>query len=620
MLTFEIFGDKIYIDFLRAYKSEKKRERQIRIMSEHKTLCMGCMEPLDSAGVCPYCGYDDSSPSQPSYLPPKTVLDGRYIVGKLLSANGESALYIGYDRTAEEKVFIREYMPDALCSRNRESPDIKVGAGAVVQYKNYMSEFIELNKNLSRLRSATSHIVAPIDMFSQNNTAYVILQYAEAITLKQYLADNAGELTWDQVKKLFPPLLTTLACIHNAGILHRGISLENILVTDRGELLLSGFSISAVRTVNTDLAPELYTGCSAPEQYSSNEWIGTWTDVYGVAAVMYRLLTGCMPTEPMARVGNDDLLEPAKINPNVPANVSKVIMQAMRLNCNQRIQTVTDFVTKLFEQPSYMQKMPNGATQTIPINVPPRRRTSQQKRRKKSSGSTVANIFMIIGAAILIGIVIAAFALLARMLLPETQERPIQSGTQSGYVFPGETSPTFPSTEPTETEPPVSETQPESSKPQGSMFVMPNLIGQRYDSVSSSPTWKERLEFEVTYDYSDEYENGLIYEQDIEEGTTLYPVQKVKISVSKGLAVVEIPDFMNELGFRMTKEEYTAVLDSLNIKYEYRTVESFEMSGYVLGVYCPETGGEVGGEINVAEGNTLYVDISEFTPDMGLAG
>ena len=591
-------------------------------MSEHKTLCMGCMEPLDEAGVCPYCGYDDASPSQPSYLPPKTVLDGRYIVGRLLSSNGESALYIGYDRTSEEKVFIREYMPDALCFRNRESPEIKVSSGSIVQYKNYMSEFIELNKDLSRLRSATSHIVAPVDMYSQNNTAYVILQYAEAETLKQYLADNAGELTWDQVRKLFPPLLTTLACIHNAGILHRGICLDNILVTDRGELLLTGFAIPEVRTVNTDLAAELFTGCSAPEQYASAEWIGTWTDVYAVAAVMYRLLTGCMPTEPMARVGSDDLLEPAKINPNIPANVSKVIMQAMKLNCNQRIQTVTDFVTKLFEQPSYMQKPPNGSTQTIPIHVPkqqPERRSSSKKKKKRSAA--IANVFMIIGAIALIAIVIAAFVMLARMLLPETGVNPLQTGSTSGYVQTVQTPPGTTATEPPVTAEPETTPAASETKPKGDPFVMPNLIGQRYDSVAENQIWKERLEFEVTYDYSDDYENGLIYEQDIEEGTTLYPIQKVKIAVSKGLKIVEIPDFYNEAGERMTKDEYVAILDGLNIKYECRTVETIdEMSGYVMDVYCSEAGGGVGAMINVAEGNTLYVDVSEFNPNMGFAG
>lgn len=592
-------------------------------MSEHKTLCMGCMEQIEQQGICPYCGYDSDSAAQAGYLPTKTVLDGRYIVGRLLHANGESALYIGYDRNEGRKVYIREYMPDTLCTRTRETPEIRVSAGTIVQYKNYMSEFIEMNKSISRLRTM-SHIVAPIDMFSQNNTAYVVLQYTEAITLKQYLANNAGELSWEQVRKLFPPLLTTLACIHNVGILHRGISLENILVTDKGELLLTGFCIPAVRTVSTDLAPELYTGCSAPEQYASSEWIGTWTDVYGVAAVMYRLLTGCMPTEPMARVGNDDLLEPAAINPAVPANVSKVIMQAMRLNCDQRIRTVTDFVTKLFEQPSYMQKRSNGSTQTIPIQVPKQERRPKKKKNRQKT-AVVANVFMLIGAVLLIAIVVAAFVMLARMLLPAAAPdtpKPPQNSTSDPVVNVPATNPTVSEpavTDPPPTsEPPVSSTEPTQK---GEMFAMPELIGKRYDSVVANPVWEGKLEFEVTYNYSKTEENGYIYEQDIESGTLLTGLTKVKVSVSKGLEVVKIPDFWGEDGFRMTREEYTALLDELNIKYECRTVETpDEDTGYVMSVYCPDTGSEVGGDINVAEGNTLYVDVSRFVPGLTLAG
>ena len=121
-------------------------------------------------------------------------------------------------------------------------------------------------------------------------------------------------------------------------------------------------------------------------------------------------------------------------------------------------------------------------------------------------------------------------------------------------------------------------------------------------------------------DYSEEYEAGLIFEQDIEEGTNLYPIQKVKVSVSKGLSVVDIPDFINELGVNMTKEEYIAILDSLNIKYEIRLTESPILpSGYVVGVFCPETSSEVGGKINVEEGNTLYVDVSVYS-DIEIAG
>lgn len=583
-------------------------------MSEHKMLCMGCMNPIDSEGFCPICGNADFTSYHPSYLPPKTVLDDRYIVGKLLHFNGESAIYIGYDNISNEKVFVKEYMPDALCKRVKGNPEIIVDSGYIVQYKNYMSEFIELNRSLMRLRTM-SHIVAPLDMFSQNNTAYVILQYTEAITLKEYLAQNAGELTWDQVKKLFPPLLTTLSCVHNAGILHRGISLDNILVTDRHELKLTGFAIPAIRNVNTDLAPELYPGYSAPEQYSGTQWEGNWTDVYAVAAVMYRLLSGCMPTEPMARIGKDSLLEPCKINPHVPANVSKVIASAMRLNTDQRIQNVTDFVTKLFEEPDYMSKS-HTMTQTIPINVP-KKKPSVSKKKKRS-----ANAGAIIGAIILLCVVGVVLMLLVSMLLPDTNNHTDHGNNNNDN--PGG----FVSNAPIVTDPPITTETPiissqnttSETKPTGSMFVMPKLIGKTLDSVINNDNWKERIEFEIIYGYSDDYELGEIYMQDIEEGTNVYPIQKVKIYVSKGSATVTIPAFTNEFGMYLTRDEYIAVLDTLNIKYEIREAPTpFLPSGFVLGVYCPETNGEVGDFMNVAEGNTLLVDVSLYS-DSEFAG
>ncbi len=580
-------------------------------MSDRKMLCMGCMEPLEHEGECPNCGYADSNSYHPSYLPPKTVLDDRYIVGRVLRFNGESATYIGFDNVSNEKVFIKEYMPDALCSRTKQSPEIIVDAGSLVQYKNYMSEFIELNKALSRLRTM-SHIVAPIDMFSQNNTAYVILQYTEAMTLKQYLVENAGELTWDQVKKLFPPLLTTLGCIHNAGILHRGISLENILVTDRQELKLTGFAIPGIRTVSTDLAPELYAGYSAPEQYSGVQYEGTWTDVYAVAAVMYRLLSGCMPTEPMARIGNDSLLEPAKINPHVPANVSKVIMQAMNLNCDRRIATVTDFVTKLFEQPQYMTGK-HSHTQTITIQTP--KKESGKKKSKKKS-----NVGAIIGAVLLIGVVGIALMMLVSMLLPDSgnNETPDDESHNPGFVS---DAPVVTTTEPTSTtEPPTVTTTEPTTVQTGNMFVLPNFVGKKVEAVINNDNWKERIEFEIIYGYTDDYESGYVFEQDIPEGTNLYPVQKVVITVSKGYATVIIPTFINDFGMNMSKDDYIAILDALNIKYEIRYTETpYTPSGYVLGVFCPETSSEVGGYINVAEGNTLYVDVSVYS-DIAIVG
>ncbi|MFA5657718.1 MAG: protein kinase, partial [Oscillospiraceae bacterium] len=266
-------------------------------MSEAVKLCMGCMNPMGHDGICAGCGYNNNNtPYNPKYLSPGTILSSRYLIGKVFSFNGEGATYIAYDKFKDEKIFIKEFMPDSLCERVIGSSIISVKSASIVQYKSYLSEFIDLNRKLSKMK-ALMHINPAVEIFEVNNTAYAVLEYIDGITLKHFLQDNAGELTWGLVRKLFPPIFTTLSLVHNAGLVHRGISLDTIYYTKKGEMKLTGFAVAATRTVNTDLSAYLFTGYAAPEQYSVRKWQGTWTDVYAVSALLYRILTGCMLTD-----------------------------------------------------------------------------------------------------------------------------------------------------------------------------------------------------------------------------------------------------------------------------------------------------------------------------------
>ena len=138
------------------------------------------------------------------------------------------------------------------------------------------------------------------------SSSHVLCALVEKLTgekMLDYLKENAGELSWEQVSKIFPPLFTTIGILHNAGIIHRAISPDTVYITDKGELKLSGFCVSAVRTVDAGLEYELFKGYAAPEQYSasSSSRQGSWTDVYGVSALLYRALTGCMPVDSVSR-------------------------------------------------------------------------------------------------------------------------------------------------------------------------------------------------------------------------------------------------------------------------------------------------------------------------------
>lgn len=565
------------------------------------------MNPLgEDAEICPDCGYRVGAPHLPSYLAPGITLNDRYLVGKLKSYNGESANYIAFDQITESKVLIKEYMPDTLCTREKGSSAIKVNPDSMPQYKTFLSEFVELNKVLSKMRTL-NHINAAIDMFGDNNTAYVVFNWLDGMTMSEYLRMNAGELSWEEVKKLFPPIFTTLSLVHNAGLIHRGISPENITVTDKGELKLTGFCIADARTANTDLASELYNGYAAPEQYNSSNWQGTWTDVYGISALLYRILTGVVPTEATSRLSSDNLIEPAGLNRNIPANVSKVIMNGLTLSGEMRIQTITELVTQLFEEPEYGSKrLSSSSTQTISI---PRQSGAARPQSGGSRGRSAAEpisrhrLFVAIMAVILI----VGLFFLGMIMILSLDDHSGGFGTPDSSLAsisdtsgPTEEMTTMSAPEPmTETTAAVT-----TAADNGIVYVMNDITGRNYDLVSKSDTYSS-LVFKPEYEYNDEFGKGLIFYQSIPKTETYKDGTEITVKVSLGPKYIEIPDYLT-----LSKKDYFAKLNELGIKYEEQETETEDtLEGYVAG-----TSKEPGEKIDVEAGETLTVFVAKNPP------
>lgn len=568
-------------------------------MGENFKLCLGCMSPKTEAGPCPFCGYSDTAPYLPSYLAPKTILNDRYLVGRLLSYNGEGANYLAYDKVTDKKVWIREYMPDTLCSRVKGTPVISVNKNNLAQYKTFMSEFTELNKMLTKMRTL-NHINPALELFAENNTTYVVLEYIEGVTLKEYLQDKAGELSWEEVKKLFPPLFTTLSLVHNAGIIHRGIGLDTIYVTKNEELKLSGFCISAERTANTELASELFAGYAAPEQYSSSNWQGTWTDVYAISAVLYRILTGCMPIEAVSRIGNDNLIEPAQINPNVPSNVSKVIMSGLKLSGDMRVQTITELVTRMFEQPDYLEQ---GMNRTATIAIPKIKQNTETKKPVKKTNPKVSKIKTLIIIFVSTLVILGSAVFLTLYFLNGNEDN------NSSMSLMGTGSETFGTDErgvsegtSDETAAAITEAALNKVVNLDQSYEIPNFIGKNFELIQNSPTYKDWLVFVPALDYNEEHPKGEIYEQSISEGTFVKSGTTIELKVSKGSKFVSVPDY-----FGKTEKDYTAELDAAGIKYD-KIMQSDEgfMDGYVM-----KTSKEPGEMLDVSQGEILVVFICQ---------
>ena len=555
-------------------------------MGEQK-FCYKCMEKIDpQLHICPHCGYDNNTPADLMYIAPGTILRDRYLIGALLEYNGEGASYVGYDMATECRVLIREYMPINLCSRVKGKATISVNYNNLAKYKAFMAEYTELNKSLARLRN-DSNIIPVLDMFAENNTTYTVFESVEGVKMLDYLKDNAGELSWDQVSRLFPPLFTTIGRLHNAGIIHRAISPETVYMTDKGELRLSGFCISPVRTANAGLEYELFKGYAAPEQYSANidSRQGSWTDVYGICALIYRALTGCMPVDSTSRLAHDDLCEPAVLNSRIPQHVSRVIMDGMNLNVRDRIQTITELVTRLFEQPPVIRNAapvpprPEQIPPQQPVNnyaqypqneqrqpvyrdqaPPPPYGYGQQPddyydeeyRYEKVNTVDRLKVPVIIGILLLSILMILIVVIYNILHDPTRDENPAASRTSSASdkVVSGTTG--------TTTSEPSSEVQDTE---------VPLLTGKFFEHEKEK--WAEYVVLDPVYEYNNDYpDNDMIFEQLTEAGSMVPKGSVIKVKVSKGPESAIIPDYTG-----CTVAQYKNKLEASGISDNYQFIE-----------------------------------------------
>ncbi len=571
---------------------------------------MGCMNDKTYDGPCKLCGYSDKDPYIPTYLAPKTLIGGRYIVGRLLSYNGESAAYMGFDTAAGVKVTIREFMPDTLCTRKKGETNVSVNPANSPLYKTYMSEFEDLHRTLMKLRGA-AHIQDVLDVFVENNTCYAVLEFINGITLKTFLANSNGGLSWDQVKELFPPLFTALSMTHRAGIIHRGLSPMTIFVTDKMELKLSGFCISAARSINTEITCEIFNGYAAPEQYTNDEMNGTWTDVYGIAAVLYRVLTGTAPTN-STNAAFADMPEPMLVNRNVPANVSKVIMHGLAQSPDRRIRDIGDFVSRLFAPPKFMpSEKSTGASKPAVSAKTQRRLKKQQKERRKT-----------IVVLIIVGVVLITFAVVFAMAMSGVFNANDSGGaelnsfasTASGTSTTNILTPSLSdqvsgtgdvavgnleSAESTASTPNSANNNIVTSIPEDTLKV-PDFTDRRYDNTVTR--FEGLFTFVPEYVYSDSHAAGLMYDQSVQEGTMVARGEQIAVKVSKGPSAVPLPEYNGKTG-----EEYIAELMSLNIRYSIEEVTSVGIkAGYV--VKCAKNVGDL---VNVKDGETVTVYVSK---------
>ena len=308
--------------------------------------CFGCMEEIHGY-PCPVCGFDPAQAAAPNYvLPYGAILNGRYIVGKMLGQGGFGITYIGWDLAMERKVAIKEYYPSGQVSRNPGSRDLTwyTNEQSRQARQNGMQMFLKEARKMSKVDNLTN-VVRVRDIFQENETAYIVMDFVEGETLKARL-DKTGPLTWKQAKEIFVPAMQAMEQVHQAGLVHRDISPDNLMLTPDGRVMILDLGAAKDLAINKGASSAMVVkgGFSPPEQYAQQGGSGSWTDVYAIAATMYHSLTGVVPPTAVDRMQGEPVNWALLETGGVPNHVIAALQNAMKLNARERTQTMAELL------------------------------------------------------------------------------------------------------------------------------------------------------------------------------------------------------------------------------------------------------------------------------------
>lgn len=310
-------------------------------------ICMGCFEPMKGFSVCSHCGWhEEAVPEHVYHLYPGTILRGRYIIGNSVGVGGFGITYRAWDANLNTLVAIKEFYPAGLVSRVPGQKDIVIFSGDKrEQFNTDIQRFLEEARTMAKF-NGHSNIVNVFDFFEENNTAYIVMEFLDGITVKQYLEslpDN--KLDVDTAHIIVNKILDAMREIHSKGVIHRDVSPDNIEMTLDNEIKI--FDLGAAKLTKGDKEETrsivVKTGYTPPEQYRAKSKQGAFTDLYSVGAVFYKLITGITPEESVDRLIEDHLERPSKLGIKIDINIEKAIMKSLALKPELRFQSATQF-------------------------------------------------------------------------------------------------------------------------------------------------------------------------------------------------------------------------------------------------------------------------------------
>ncbi len=439
----------------------------------------------------------------------KTVLRERYELLQCLNDSTETVRWKALDRLSGKECELLEFFSPEIM--RRQNGVVSALPGKEVQYKSLSDDFEELF-GICMAQSPASPVIRPLEVFRERGAVWAVVPVTEGETLEDWLA-RRGPVSWVEMKRLIGPVAGFLGQLHAQGSIHRGVSPETLLVDREGRLLLSGFTIPPARTEGSEIRSNLFFGYSAPEQYSSSSWQGTWTDVYSLAAVCYRMVTGTVPVEWRQRSGRYPLYPPREFDASIPDYGSDAIEKGLRVDLSERYRTVEEFWRGVLEAPGG----------TIPFNAEPIR---------KRTGEPEPPTFWQHGLPwVLVGVLGMSVVVLTALLLSRHIAFTYITDQQGSIAYqspaPLASDPYAPS-EPAESE-------------EGPTYIVPDFVGGNIEEILLNSLYQQMFSFEIERMFSETRTAGTVLSQSPEANTPCVGRTDVLLRISKGSERITMP-------------------------------------------------------------------------------
>jgi len=312
-------------------------------------ICFWCFKSKGNQLVCPHCGYAQSGGAEQAYqLPPGTVLHKRYVIGVSIGIGGFGITYKAFDAMLRMIVAVKEFYPAGLVNRGGGEKKVGIFSGEKkAEFQKQLARFLEEARNMA-LFSKEQDIVNVYDYFTENQTAYIIMEYVDAPLLKDEL--KKGRFSPEEAGGYMLAILTALEKVHGHNIIHKDISPDNIFLTGEASIKLFDFGAARLEGSERTEAVVVKAGYTPPEQYTSQDVQSLNMDIYAAGAVFYEMLTGRKPVDSRDRVIKDELKDLGACGVRTDEYLQRIIFKAMALEPRLRFQTAGEFKEALIHR------------------------------------------------------------------------------------------------------------------------------------------------------------------------------------------------------------------------------------------------------------------------------